>query len=102
MNKLSLGFLVVILILLSGVSYLLVTGRGFTTPEEGGEGEEEEIACTMDAKICPDGSAVGRVAPKCEFAACPALETPVPPEEPVLEATTTATTTASDTTISST
>lgn len=29
------------------------------------------VACTMDAKICPDGSAVGRVAPNCEFAPCP-------------------------------
>lgn len=29
------------------------------------------IACTMDAKICPDGSAVGRTAPNCEFAPCP-------------------------------
>lgn len=29
------------------------------------------VACTMDAKICPDGSSVGRVGPKCEFAACP-------------------------------
>ncbi len=32
---------------------------------------EPVIACTMDAKICPDGSYVGRVAPKCEFALCP-------------------------------
>lgn len=31
----------------------------------------ENIACTMDARICPDGTAVGRVAPKCEFAPCP-------------------------------
>lgn len=29
------------------------------------------IACTMEAKICPDGSAVGRSGPKCEFAECP-------------------------------
>lgn len=28
-------------------------------------------ACTMEAKICPDGSAVGRSGPKCEFAPCP-------------------------------
>ena len=28
-------------------------------------------ACTMDAKICPDGSSVGRVLPNCEFAPCP-------------------------------
>ncbi len=32
---------------------------------------DEPIACTMDAKICPDGSAVGRTGPKCEFAPCP-------------------------------
>lgn len=31
-----------------------------------------EKACTMEAKICPDGSAVGRVPPDCEFAPCPA------------------------------
>ena len=29
------------------------------------------VSCTMDAKICPDGSAVGRSGPKCEFAPCP-------------------------------
>ncbi|MDP2736249.1 MAG: hypothetical protein Q8O59_00475 [bacterium] len=28
-------------------------------------------ACTEEAKICPDGSAVGRTEPNCEFAACP-------------------------------
>lgn len=31
----------------------------------------EGTACTMEAKICPDGTAVGRTGPKCEFAACP-------------------------------
>jgi hypothetical protein len=33
------------------------------------------IACTMEAKICPDGSAVGRN-PKnnCEFDACPVVK----------------------------
>lgn len=30
-----------------------------------------QVACTMEAKICPDGSAVGRSGPKCEFAPCP-------------------------------
>lgn len=29
------------------------------------------VACTMDAKICPDGSSVGRIPPDCEFAPCP-------------------------------
>lgn len=31
------------------------------------------IACTMEAKICPDGSSVGRTGPNCEFAPCPTL-----------------------------
>ena len=28
-------------------------------------------ACTQEAKLCPDSSAVGRTGPNCEFAACP-------------------------------
>ncbi|MFH0861630.1 MAG: serpin family protein [Candidatus Altiarchaeota archaeon] len=30
-------------------------------------------ACTAEAKICPDGSAVGRTGPNCEFTPCPAI-----------------------------
>lgn len=30
-------------------------------------------ACTEEAKICPDGSAVGRIGPNCEFAPCPSV-----------------------------
>lgn len=29
------------------------------------------VACTLEAKICPDGTAVGRTGPNCEFAQCP-------------------------------
>ncbi|MEI7498595.1 MAG: hypothetical protein WCK11_04945 [Candidatus Falkowbacteria bacterium] len=29
------------------------------------------FACTEEAKVCPDGSVVGRTGPKCEFASCP-------------------------------
>ena len=32
---------------------------------------EKPVACTADAKVCPDGSGVGRVPPNCEFAPCP-------------------------------
>lgn len=31
----------------------------------------EQVYCTADAKLCPDGSYVGRVAPDCAFALCP-------------------------------
>ncbi len=37
----------------------------------------KSVACTQEAKICPDGSAVGRTGPKCEFAPCPTAK----PEE---------------------
>ncbi len=32
---------------------------------------EETVVCIQDAKICPDGTGVGRVAPSREFAPCP-------------------------------
>jgi hypothetical protein len=32
-----------------------------------------ERACTLEGKICPDGSVVGRTGPRCEFAECPAV-----------------------------
>lgn len=38
----------------------------------------EPIACTMEAKMCPDGTAVGRVGPDCEFAKCPAVTNTTP------------------------
>ncbi len=30
-----------------------------------------QTPCTEEAKICPDGSTVGRTGPNCEFAPCP-------------------------------
>ncbi|MFA6254333.1 MAG: hypothetical protein WC640_03780 [Candidatus Paceibacterota bacterium] len=33
--------------------------------------EPNQVACTQEAKVCPDGSSVGRQGPNCEFAACP-------------------------------
>lgn len=32
---------------------------------------QKPIACTQEAKLCPDGSAVGRTGPNCEFVTCP-------------------------------
>ncbi|PIR78902.1 MAG: hypothetical protein COU26_04065 [Candidatus Levybacteria bacterium CG10_big_fil_rev_8_21_14_0_10_36_30] len=43
----------------------------------------KQIACTMEAKVCPDGTSVGRSGPKCEFTPCPAFSTPTP--TPTLE-----------------
>ncbi len=32
---------------------------------------DDRVACTAEAKMCPDGSAVSRTGPNCEFAPCP-------------------------------
>ncbi len=49
-----------------------------------GTAEEKAVACTMDAKMCPDGSYVGRTAPNCAFAPCPVESSVkiVPPPAP--------------------
>lgn len=36
----------------------------------------EPVACTEDAKVCPDGSTVGRIPPDCEFAPCSEITDP--------------------------
>lgn len=33
--------------------------------------EQEAVFCTQEAKLCSDGSYVGRSGPKCEFSSCP-------------------------------
>ncbi|MDD4625444.1 MAG: hypothetical protein PHC82_03925 [Candidatus Pacebacteria bacterium] len=35
---------------------------------------ESPISCTAEARLCPDGSYVGRVLPNCDFAECPPAE----------------------------
>ncbi len=40
-------------------------------PTKYGEDEGETVFCTQDAKLCPDGSYVGRSGPNCEFSPCP-------------------------------
>lgn len=42
----------------------------------------KEVGCTFEAKICPDGSAVGRSGPNCKFAPCP---TAVPGKPRIVE-----------------
>lgn len=46
--------------------------------------QSDLIACTMEAKLCPDGSSIGRSGPDCEFTECPVFITvnnPKPDQE---------------------
>lgn len=48
---------------------IFFSGLPSLAPDSPGNGGQ--IACPQDAKLCPDGSAVGRIGPNCEFAECP-------------------------------
>src|SRR3989344_9069321 len=41
---------------------------------------KEQIACTMEARLCSDGSYVSRTGPNCEFSACPGIKPEVKEE----------------------
>ncbi len=60
------------IIIILGVLVLIIIGVGFLFLSKN---KPTEIACTMEARLCPDGSYVGRTGPKCEFTACPNTET---------------------------
>ncbi len=65
-KHLWIWFLAVVLIV--GVFLYLKSMDGQDRPlDENNDG----IACTMEAKMCPDGSYVGRTGPNCEFSPCP-------------------------------
>lgn len=55
--------ILIIVAVLATVMYL-ISGFSQTNP----------VVCTQEAKICPDGSAVGRTGPNCEFTSCPTLK----------------------------
>ena len=59
------------------VALIVLAGVAAVTWQRVGNKSTQPVACTMEAKLCPDGSAVGRTGPNCEFAACPEVK-PVP------------------------
>ncbi|MCX4241851.1 OmpA family protein [Paraliomyxa miuraensis] len=66
------------------IEFELLTGAsgsaaGPSTPPGAGVAP---VGCTKEAKICPDGTAVGRQGPQCEFAPCPE---PAPADAPPAE-----------------
>lgn len=62
-----------ILLLLGALVLVAVVIVAIQTTDDG-EKEPEQMACTMEALLCPDGSAVGRTGPECTFTACPHMD----------------------------
>ena len=60
------------ILLITIFSILFLAGCGTTSqPIVTHPIQVQPRACTEEAKLCPDGSAVGRTGPNCEFAKCP-------------------------------
>lgn len=60
-------------ILLIGILLILVGGIIYLANMQQSAGlQPDQVACTKEAMICPDGSSVGRTGPDCAFAPCPA------------------------------
>lgn len=57
--------LLFIVLFLAVVGVLFMNAKSASAPAE--------TACTADAMLCPDGTAVGRSGPNCEFAPCPTI-----------------------------
>jgi hypothetical protein len=73
-NKICVGLLVILAMAFIVFTYFPPKIFLFHDPVSGEYGivkNNNPRACTMEAKLCPDGSAVGRTGPNCEFAECP-------------------------------
>ena len=70
MKQLLLGVVLIIVLGLGGFLYRYILERPTVLVGPG--------ACTTDAKVCPDGTSVGRSGPGCTFATCPLPNVEVP------------------------
>src|SRR3989344_3467150 len=71
-SKLKLPIVAAMLILLAIVGTASAVYLFLNNPSK-------QKACTQEAKICPDGSSVGRTGPNCEFTPCPTGQGPSGP-----------------------
>ena len=70
-NRAFILIFIVVVFILGGLLYIYnPSPTEYENPKE-----KEPVVCTMEAKLCSDGSYVGRTGPNCEFTACP-----IPPD----------------------
>lgn len=77
MRKRRIFILIVLLVLVLGVYVSLKRVRQVNLLQNNPP-TVDRVGCQQDAKICPDGSGVGRTGPNCEFAECPAIVAATP------------------------
>lgn len=74
-NRIFVLIFTIAVFIVGGILYIYNPDQvEYKNPNEkepaGGE-PVEPVACTMEAKLCPNGSYVGRSGPNCEFSPCP-------------------------------
>lgn len=62
----SITFIFVFVLISSLIAFLI---GGYILGQKGKS--SKQVACTQEAKICPDGTSVGRTGPNCDFSPCP-------------------------------
>jgi len=67
--QISIGVLIIIVILV--VMAALIGKRQVKNAPGNVVPPGKTRACTEEAKLCPDGTSVGRTGPNCDFAPCP-------------------------------
>jgi len=65
-SKIFVLVFIAVVFILGGLLYVYNPG-----PTEYKNPKENGVVCTTDAKLCPDGSYVGRSGPNCTFDPCP-------------------------------
>ncbi len=71
-------------VLVIGVMAVAVVIAFWVTNTRIAKAPGDRKACTMEAKLCPDGSAVGRTGPNYEFAPCPETTATTTPPATIL------------------
>lgn len=74
MKSNSILKVIIILLVAAAAGYGIYTSwPKSTSNQDESPASTEPVMCTMEAKLCADGSYVGRTGPKCEFAPCPSV-----------------------------
>lgn len=71
MNQYQKGFISIPIICLVILAVLVAGGVIYYSSNKE---QPKKVACTQEAKTCPDGSSVSRTGSNCEFAQCPAIK----------------------------
>ncbi len=76
-------YLLLSILVLLAVSIYIIVRMPTSKYEISTPPSSQGVACTDEAKQCPDGSYVGRTGPQCQFSECPTTGIVNPPANPI-------------------